>query len=268
MRILFLGDLVGRAGRTLAIEKLPHLIRRYETDVVIVNGENAAGGFGITEVIYNELLDAGADAITLGNHAFDQRETLTFIDRSPALVRPINFPQGTPGRGAAHIRTRGGEDILVINAMGRVFMDALDDPFRVVDEELAKGGLDAFDAVLIDFHAEATSEKQAFGHHFDGRVSAVLGTHTHVPTADHQILSGGTAYMSDVGMCGVYGDAVLGFDKAEPLQRFLTKVPSARFEAASGDATLCGVLIETNGKGLAISVQPIRMGGKLESVGG
>ena len=268
MRILFLGDLVGRAGRTAVVEKLPSLIRKHEADAVIVNGENAAGGFGITEAIYHEVMDAGADAITLGNHAFDQRETLSFIERCPALVRPINYPQGTPGRGAAHIRTRGGHDILVINAMGRIFMEALDDPFRVVDEELARGGLDAFDAVFIDFHAEATSEKQAFGHHFDGRVSAVFGTHTHVPTADHMILSNGTAYMSDVGMCGVYGDAVLGFDKAEPTQRFLSKVPQARFEPATGEATICGVLFETDAKGLATSIQPIRLGGKLESVGG
>ena len=264
LTLLFLGDLVGRAGRTAAIEALPSLRKTYNPDAIIINGENAAGGFGITESITEELIEAGADAITLGNHSFDQREILTYIAKQPRLIRPINYPAGTPGRGAAHIRTVTGKDVLVINAMGRIYMDALDDPFRVVDEKLAEAGLDMFDAIFVDFHAEATSEKQAFGHHFDGRVTAVIGTHTHVPTADTMILSGGTAYQSDAGMCGVYGTTVLGFDKAEPTQRFLTKVPSARFEAKTeGEATVCGVVIKVDSKGLATGIERIALGGVL-----
>jgi metallophosphoesterase (TIGR00282 family) len=265
MRILFIGDIVGRSGRTIVIERLPALISEWKLDLVVVNGENAAGGFGITEVIYNELVDAGADAITLGNHAWDQREALVFIERAPRLIRPLNFPKGTPGRGAALVDTKNGKRALVINAMGRIFMEPLDDPFAVVDREvqacpLVRGA----DAILVDIHAEATSEKQALGHFFDGRVSAVIGTHTHAPTADHQILPDGTAFMSDVGMTGDY-ESVIGMKSEEPLSRFLRRIASAKFEPALGPATLCAVAVETDdATGLARHVGAVRLGGKLE----
>ena len=199
MRILFIGDILGRSGRKIVLDRLPGLIEQWKLDFVAINGENAAGGFGITETIYRELIDAGADAITLGNHAWDQKEALVFIERAPKLIRPINFPAGTPGRGAALIETRGGARVLVINAMGRVFMDPLDDPFAAIERELSACALKReTDAVILDFHCEATSEKQAMGHFCDGRATLVVGTHTHVPTADHQIFPGGTArFMSD-----------------------------------------------------------------------
>ena len=205
MRILFIGDIVGRSGRKIVLDRLPGLIDQWKLDFVAINGENAAGGFGITETIYRELIDAGADVVTLGNHAWDQKEALVFIERAPKLVRPINYPAGTPGRGAALIDTRGGARVLVINAMGRVFMDPLDDPFASIERELSACALKReADAMILDIHCEATSEKQAMGHFCDGRASLVIGTHTHVPTADHQIFPGGTAFMSDVGMTGDY----------------------------------------------------------------
>jgi metallophosphoesterase (TIGR00282 family) len=265
MRILFVGDVVGRSGRTIVYERLPGLIRDWKLDLVVVNGENAAGGFGITEAIYRELLEAGADAVTLGNHAWDQKEALVFIERAERLIRPINYPPGTPGRGAAMIEAKNGARALVVNVMGRIFMDALDDPFAAVDRELASCALgrDA-DAVIIDVHAEATSEKQAMGFFCDGRVSLAVGTHTHVPTADLRIMQGGTAFMSDVGMTGDY-DSVIGMNKDEPLNRFLHKIPTTRFEPASGPATLCAVAVETDAAtGLAARVGAVRLGGCLE----
>ena len=221
MRLLFVGDVLGRAGRAVVSEHLPELRRRWRLDVVVVNGENAAGGFGITEPILGEFLEAGADAVTLGNHAFDQKEALAFIDRQPRLIRPVNYPPGAPGRGAAVVESRTGARALIVNLMGRVFMDALDDPFRAADAELAATPLgQGCDVAILDFHGEATSEKQAFGHYVDGRASLVVGTHTHVPTADARVLSGGTAFISDVGMCGDY-DSVIGMLKEEPVRRFL-----------------------------------------------
>jgi len=265
MRILFVGDIVGRSGRKVAIERLPRLIADWKLDCVIVNGENSAGGFGITETIYSELVDAGADAITLGNHAWDQREALVFIERAPRLIRPVNYPQGTPGRGAALIETRNGARVLVVNAVGRIFMDPLDDPFAAVERELSACGLKReADAIIIDIHAEASSEKQAMGHYADGRASLVVGTHTHAPTADHQILPGGTAFITDVGMTGDY-DSIIGMTKDEPMARFLRKIPSARFEPASGPATLCAVAVETDDTtGLARKIGAVRLGGRLE----
>ena len=202
--------------------------------------------------------------VTTGNHVFDQREALVFIERQDHLLRPINFPEGTPGRGAGLFKTKSGADILVINAQGRVFMADLDDPFRAVERELGACGLKAgADAVLIDFHAEATSEKEALAHFVDGRASALIGTHTHVPTADEQILRNGTAYISDAGMCGDF-DSVLGMDKEEPLARFLTKIPSGRFTPSLGEATLCGVAIDVDdATGLARAIAPLRLGGRL-----
>ncbi|HVR55953.1 MAG: TIGR00282 family metallophosphoesterase [Pseudolabrys sp.] len=265
MRILFIGDVVGRSGRTVVLERLPGLIADWKLDLVVINGENAAGGFGITEVIYNEFIDAGADAITLGNHAWDQREALVFIERAPRLIRPLNYPKGTPGRGAALIDTKNGKRALVINAMGRIFMDPLDDPFAAVEHELSACALKSgTDAIVIDFHCEATSEKQAMGYFVDGRVSLVVGTHTHAPTADYRILPGRTAFISDVGMTGAF-ESIIGMNKEEPLNRFLRKLPGAKFEPAGGPATLCGLAVETDdATGLAVKVGALRLGGILE----
>ncbi|WP_375464137.1 TIGR00282 family metallophosphoesterase [uncultured Methylobacterium sp.] len=264
MRLLFLGDVVGRPGRRAVTDRLPGLRERWRLDCVVVNGENAAGGFGITEAICDEILGAGADAVTLGNHTFDQREALVFISRQPKLIRPANYPAGTPGRGAAIVETRSGARVLVVNVMGRIFLDAMDDPFAAVERELSACPLgEAADAVIVDVHAEATSEKQAFGVFLDGRASLVVGTHTHAPTADHRILPGGTAYLSDAGMCGDY-DSVLGMQKDEPLRRFLQKTPGARLEAAQGPGTLCGIAVETDAAGLAMRVAAVRLGPHLE----
>jgi len=261
LRILFVGDVVGRSGRVAVSETLPGLIRDWKLDLVVVNGENAAGGFGITEAIYQELLDCGADAITLGNHSWDQREALVFIERAPKLIRPVNFPVGTPGRGAAFVETRSGKRALVVNGIGRIFMQAFDDPFTTIDRELNACPLgEAADAVIVDFHAEASSEKQAIGYYCDGRASLVVGTHTHVPTSDHRILPGGTAYMTDAGMTGDY-QSIIGMQKDEPLGRFLRGYPASRFEPADGVATLSGVAVETDDKtGLALKVAPVRLG--------
>jgi metallophosphoesterase (TIGR00282 family) len=264
MRLLFLGDVVGRPGRAVVLEQLPNLRERWRLDCVVVNGENAAGGFGISEAICDELIGAGADAVTLGNHSFDQREALVFIGRQPRLVRPANYPPGTPGRGATVIETQGGARVLVVNVMGRVFLDAMDDPFAAVEREISACPLGAAaDAIVVDVHAEATSEKQAFGHYLDGRVSLVVGTHTHTPTADHRVLPGGTAYMSDSGMCGDY-DSVIGMQKHEPIRRLIQKTPGSRWEVAGGPGTLCGVAVETGADGLATRVAAIRLGPHLE----
>ena len=267
MRLLFLGDVVGRAGRKAVVDRLPTLVETHRFDFVVVNGENAAGGFGITEEIAQDLIDAGADVITLGNHAWDQREALVFIERQPKLLRPVNYPKGTPGRGANLYVARNGARVLVMNVMGRIFMDPLDDPFAAVERELAACPLgEQADAVVIDVHAEASSEKQAMAHFADGRASLVVGTHTHVPTADHQILAGGTAFQTDAGMCGDY-DSVIGMEKDEPLNRFTTKIGRARFEPASGEATLCGVAVEIDeASGLARAIGPVRLGGRLAQI--
>jgi 2',3'-cyclic-nucleotide 2'-phosphodiesterase len=265
MRILFIGDVVGRSGRAILLERLGGLVADWKLDFVVANGENAAGGFGITEAIYQEFVDAGADVITGGNHSWDQKEALVFIERAPRLLRPINYPAGTPGRGVALIDAKNGARVLVVNAMGRIFMDPLDDPFAAVERELASCPLkQAADAIIIDIHGEATSEKQAIGHFCDGRASLVVGTHTHVPTADHQILPRGTAFISDVGMTGDY-DSVIGMNKEEPLSRFLTKISGARFEPAMGEATLCALAVETDdASGLAQRIAAVRLGGRLE----
>lgn len=265
MRLLFLGDVVGRSGRAAVVTHLPRLRERYALDFVVVNGENAAGGFGITEAILNELVDAGADVVTLGNHAFDQRETLVYIDRTERLIRPLNYPKGTPGRGAGLYKTRDGRhDVLVINAMGRVFMHELDCPFAAVEAEVeaCKLGQGA-DVILVDMHAETTSEKQAMGYFLDGRASVVVGTHTHAPTSDERVLPGGTAFMSDAGMCGDY-NSVLGMDTGEPINRFTTRIPRGRFEPALGEATLSGLAVEIDDKtGLATRCAALRIGGVL-----
>jgi hypothetical protein len=265
MRLLFVGDVVGRSGRAIVIERLPRLVADWKLDLVVVNGENAAGGFGITEAIYQELIDAGADAITLGNHAWDQREALVFIERAPRLIRPANYPPGTPGRGTTLITAKNGARVLVVNAMGRIFMEPLDDPFAAVERELTACPLGrGADAIVIDMHAEATSEKQAMGFFADGRATLVVGTHTHVPTADHRILPGGTAFVSDVGMTGDY-NSIIGMTKDEPIGRFLRRIPSGKFEPALGPATLCAIAVETDAAtGLAARIAAVRFGGRLE----
>ncbi len=265
MRMLFIGDVVGRPGRTILAAELPRLRRQWALDVVVVNGENAAGGFGITEDIYTDFMDAGADAVTLGNHTWDQREALVFIARAPHLVRPANYPAGTPGRGATLIETAGGRRVLVVNLMGRLYMDALDDPFRAAEREISMCPLgQGCDAILVDMHAEATSEKQAMGYFLDGRVSVVVGTHTHVPTSDHRILPAGTAYQSDAGMTGNY-QSILGMDRHEPIRRWIEKTPAARLEVAEGPAALCGLAIETDdATGLALKVAPVRIGAVID----
>lgn len=268
MRILFLGDMVGRTGRKAVCRHLPSLREELRVDIAIVNGENAASGFGITRKILQETLDAGADIVTSGNHAFDQKETLGWAGDEDRFLRPANFPSGTPGRGSNLVEAKNGARVLVANIMGRVFMHPqLDDPFQAAEQELEQCPLGSgADAVVIDFHCEATSEAQCFGHFVDGRASLVVGTHTHIPTADHQILEGGTAYMSDVGMCGDYNSS-LGMDKEEPLNRFLTHVPKSRMEPATGDATVCGALaIIDDATGLATAIEPLRLGGRLSQV--
>jgi hypothetical protein len=264
MKLLFLGDVVGRSGRDAITARLPGLIADYGIDFVVINGENASHGRGLTEVHFADLRAAGADAVTLGDHAFDQRDTLTYIGREPTLIRPVNMPEGTPGRGANLIEARSGRRVLVVNALGRVFMDPVDDPFRAVEAAVAACPLgEQADAVIIDFHTEATSEIQAMGMFLDGRVSLVVGTHTHIPTADARVLKGGTALMADAGMCGDY-NSVIGVDPEEPLNRFLTGISNGRFTPAEGEATLCGVAIETDDKtGLVTKVSSVRIGGTL-----
>ncbi|MEO1283166.1 MAG: TIGR00282 family metallophosphoesterase [Pseudomonadota bacterium] len=264
MRLLFLGDVVGRSGRAAVIEHLPRLREVHNLDFVVVNGENAAGGFGITEAILIDLLDAGADVVTLGNHSFDQKDTLVYIERQDRLLRPINYPRGTPGRGSGLYKAANGAEVLVMNAMGRVFMHELECPFMAVEKALDDCPLrERADAVLIDMHAEATSEKQAMGYFVDGRASVVVGTHTHTPTADERILPAGTAYMSDAGMCGDY-ESVLGMNTDEPITRFTTRIPRGRFEPASGPATLSGLAVDIDDStGLATQIGALRIGGVL-----
>jgi 2',3'-cyclic-nucleotide 2'-phosphodiesterase len=262
MKILFLGDIIGKPGRDAVAAELPQLKIRLAPDLIIANGENAAHGFGITRAIAEEYFAMGIDVISTGNHWADQKEILTYIDKEDRILRPQNYPRGTPGRGANLYQTPAGS-VLVINLMGRVFMDALDDPFAAVDAELNACPLgEAADAVVIDMHAETTSEKMAMGHFCDGRASLVVGTHTHVPTADAQILPGGTAYQSDAGACCDY-DSVIGMDKAEPLQRFVRKLSGVRFTPATGPVTVCGVFLETGAGGLATRIAPVRVGGRL-----
>jgi metallophosphoesterase (TIGR00282 family) len=264
VKFLYCGDVVGRSGRDAISQHLPQIREKLDPDFIVVNGENAAGGFGITGEICEEFYKAGVDCIVTGNHAWDQKETLGYIDGDPKLLRPLNFPPGTPGRGAGIFSDRRGRKVLVIQVMGRVFMEALDDPFAAVQSQLAKYRLKAgVDFIFVDIHAEATSEKMAMGQFLDGRVSFVCGTHSHVPTADEQILDGGTAYQTDAGMTGDY-NSVIGMERTEPLNRFLRRIPGGRFTPALGEATLCGVYVETDdATGLATRIAPLRMGGRL-----
>lgn len=265
MRVLFFGDIVGRSGRDALVKHLPGLKTELSPDFIVVNAENAAGGFGLTLEIANELFAAGIDCLTLGNHSWDQRTLLTQIDAEGRIIRPINYPPGTPGRGAG-LYTKGGKKLLVVNVMGRLFMDPLDDPFRALDAELSKHRLGgSVDGILIDVHAEASSEKMALGHYLDGRVSFVVGTHTHVPSADGRLLPKGTAYQTDAGMCGDY-NSVIGM-KADPaVARFVRKLPGERLTPAEGEGTICGALVTLGANGLAEAIRPVRRGpGLLEA---
>jgi metallophosphoesterase (TIGR00282 family) len=252
VKILFIGDIIGKPGRQVISRELHRLVDHHRVDLVIANGENAAGGFGITEETAKELFASGIHLLTSGNHVWDKKEALEFIDREGRLLRPANYPAGTPGRGSRVLSTAGGVRVAVLNLEGRVFMNNLDCPFRTADRELALLRKET-PVVLVDFHAEATSEKVSLGWYLDGRASAVIGTHTHVQTADERLLPGGTAYLSDAGMTGSF-DSVIGMRKEEAVGKFLTLLP-AKFEAAKGRLGLNGVVVqvdEASGKALAI----------------
>ncbi len=257
---------MGRAGRTALAETLPRLRADWRLDFVVVNAENATSGAGLSGAHARAILEAGADVITLGDHAFDQRDMLQFIATEPRVIRPLNYAKSAPGQGAGLFQDARGRKVLVAQALGQVFMKRpFDDPFSALDAGLKpypRGGL--AQAVIVDIHAEATSEKMAMGHFCDGRASLVVGTHTHVPTADAMILSGGTGYLTDAGMCGDY-DSVIGMEKAEPLRRFITGMPKERFTPAGEAATLSGVFVETEDRtGAATRIAPVRVGGRLQ----
>ncbi|WP_442772386.1 TIGR00282 family metallophosphoesterase [Paenirhodobacter enshiensis] len=269
MKILFLGDVVGRAGRTAIAERLAALRADWGLDFVVVNGENASGGMGLTGEHAKLLLAAGADVVTLGDHAFDQKDMMRFIDGEPRVIRPINYAKDAPGRGFRLFEDRRGRKVLVAQVLGQVFMKrAYDDPFSAVETVLRAHPLGGqAQAILVDVHCEATSEKMAMGHWCDGRASVVVGTHTHVPTGDVTVLPGGTAYMTDAGMCGDY-NSVIGMDKAEPMRRFITGMARERFTPATGEATLSGIYVETDDRsGKALVARPVRVGGRLSQSG-
>ena len=261
MKVLFLGDIMGRSGREVVFKELPILIENHKPDFVIANGENAAGGFGLSEKIAKQIFEAGVDCITMGNHVWDKQEIIQFIEKDSRLIRPANYPKGTPGKSHNIYITPRGKKILVINASGQIFMEDLDNPFNAVEEILKthRLGYNA-DFIFLDFHAEATSEKMGMAQMLDGRVTAVVGTHTHIPTADSRILNKGTAYQTDAGMCGDY-DSIIGMKKDVLIDRFKRKMRIGRPEVAGEEATLFGVLIESDDKtGLAINITSIRAG--------
>ncbi len=264
MRLLFCGDVLGRAGRDAVHKYIPVLREKLALDFVVINGENAAHGFGITAKLCEDFFSMGVDVITLGNHTWDQKEILSYIDSEPRLIRPRNYPAGTPGRGAGVYATTRGRKVLVVQVMGRLFMDPLDDPFPSVEAELARHPLGgAVHATIIDVHGEASSEKMAMGHFADGRASLVVGSHSHIPTADAQIFTGGTAYQTDAGMCGDY-DSVIGMKKGPAITKFTRKIPGERLSPAEGVGTLCAVFVETDdATGLARRIAPVRQGGRL-----
>ncbi|RYL92248.1 TIGR00282 family metallophosphoesterase [Sporolactobacillus sp. THM19-2] len=242
MKILFIGDIYGKTGRQMIDNYLPQLKSRIHPDVTIINAENAAHGKGITQKIYHHLLEKGADILTMGNHTWDNKDIFDFIDRADRLVRPANFPEGTPGTGM-RILHAGNKHVAVINLQGRVFLPALDDPFRLADRLVAEAR-EKTPVIFVDLHAETTSEKLALGWYLDGRVSAVIGTHTHVQTADERILSQGTAYLSDAGMTGPY-NGIIGVTREAVTRRFLTAMP-VRFESEEGEGQLGGAVITVN----------------------
>jgi hypothetical protein len=265
MNILFFGDIMGRSGRDGLKQRLPALKERFKPDAIIVNAENSTSGFGLTMKMAEEFFAQGVSCLTLGNHAWAQRELLLGIDRDPRIVRPLNFPEGTPGRGIYEHVLPDGRKLVVVNPMARLFMDlVLDDPFAAMEKVVAAHKLSGKLQIFVDFHGEATSEKMALAHVLDGRVSAVIGTHTHVPTADEHILPKGTAYISDAGMCGDY-DSVIGVKKDVAIWGFTKKTPfSERKSPSEGEATVCGVFVATDDKtGLAVNIEPVRAGGVL-----
>src|SRR5580698_992302 len=264
MRILFMGDVVGRTGRDTLGLQLPRLRDALRIDLTIVNAENASHGFGLAPAMAEALFAAGADVITLGNHAWDRKEIIPYIAQHPRLIRPLNYPPETPGAGFVVVEVPGGRKALVLQAMGRLYMDALDCPFRTTADVLARYRLgSSVQAIVADIHAEATSEKMAYAHVFDGQMSCVVGTHTHCPSADAQVFPGGTAFQSDAGMCGDY-DSVIGMTKDNAALRFWRKMPGERLAPAEGEATLCGVFVETDdASGLARRIEPLRLGGRL-----
>lgn len=257
MRILMLGDVVGRSGRDAIVNHVQRLRDEHQLDAVIVNGENAAAGRGITTKLAEEMLAAGVDCLTSGDHIWDQKDIIPYIAQTDALIRPLNFPEKVPGQGYRLITLTNGKKLLVVQLIGRVFMNNIvaDCPFRAADTLLEKYVLGrTVDAIVVDFHAEATSEKVAMGRYLDGRVTAVVGTHTHVPTADAKVLNGGTGYQTDLGMCGDY-ESVIGVKDEEPLNRFLTGMPKGHFKPASGPASLNGVILLANDQGLVASIE-------------
>lgn len=266
MKILFCGDVVGRSGRDVVISQVPLIRDKLKIDLVILNGENAAGGFGITESICNDFYNAGVDVITTGNHVWDQRSIISYIERDSRLLRPLNYPKGTPGRGVALVEMPDGRVSVIINGLTRLFMDSLDNFFLILEDVLQSYPLTSnkISSIIVDLHGEATSEKTAFAYKFDGRVSLIAGTHSHIPTSDHRILPLGTAYQTDVGMCGDY-NSVIGMKKDVPIERFVKQMPTKRLEAAEGEATLCAVYVILDDiSGLAKSISPLRIGGCLE----
>jgi metallophosphoesterase (TIGR00282 family) len=262
MKIVFIGDIVGKEARETLIKKIPDIKSRYNSDVIIANAENSAAGYGLTKKIAVQLLEAGVDVITLGNHAWDQKEMLSYIEECPKIVRALNYPEGVPGKGYYELELHDGRKITIVQVMLRLFMGlSLDDPFSVTKKYLQKEKIGTTtNAILIDMHGETTSEKNAFGHFFDGKVSAILGTHTHIPTADAKILSGGTAYQTDVGMTGDY-NSVIGMDKANPIHGFVKGYRAeGRFFPADEKITICGAFIETDDKtGLSIKIEPFQI---------
>lgn len=269
MKLLFLGDVMGRAGRAAVADRLPKLREAWKLDFVVVNGENASGGMGLTAAHAKGLFDAGADCVTLGDHAFDQKDMMQAAEREGRIIRPLNYAKAAPGRGHRVFSDGRGRKVLVAQVLGNVFMRrAYDDPFSAIDAVLRMHPLGgAVQAAVVDVHCEATSEKMAMGHFCDGRASLVVGTHTHIPTADAQILPGGTAFQGDAGMCGDYL-SVIGMEKAEPMRRFVTGMAKDRFTPAMGAVTVSGVYIETDDTtGRATRIEMVRQGGRLEQSG-
>ena len=266
MRILFIGDIVGRSGRDALAKHLPSLKDGLKPDVIIVNGDNAAHGFGITMKVCEEFFAQGVDCITGGNHIWDQREIIPFIGREERLLRTENYPKGVPGRGHYLKTLADGRKVLVLHLMGRLFMNDLEDPFRTADEVLSRYILGSnVNAIFVDIHAEATSEKMALAQYLNGRVSAVVGTHTHMPTADAQILSKGTAFQSDAGMTGDY-DTVIGMKYDVPIQRFTKAFSTDKLTPGDQEGTLCGTLLITDDKtGIARQIEPVRIGPRLHN---
>ncbi|MEO0937979.1 MAG: TIGR00282 family metallophosphoesterase [Pseudomonadota bacterium] len=267
MKLLFLGDVMGRSGRAAITAHLPRLRDDWSLDFVVVNGENATSGMGLSGAHAAAILEAGADVITLGDHAFDQKDMLAFIEAEPRIIRPLNFSKAAPGRGFGLFKAANGKQVLVTQALGQVFMKRpFDDPFSALERVFKTHPLGGqADVILVDIHCEATSEKMAMGHWCDGRASVVVGTHTHVPTGDAMILRGGTAYLTDAGMCGDY-NSVIGMQRDEPLRRFITGMPKDRFTPALGEATLSGLYVETDdATGKATRAVMVRQGGLLEA---